>query len=283
MLTNCKNCGATPPQSSSQYSYVCEYCGAKNVDNDYFKVVANTSDIGKSERYARLGLSAFASDEFESAVENFESSILENDGNAEVWIYLALCKSHLLTASNFDRTTKRVDDALRRALELDSTSELVVNGRIAIFETLVRRVATVADYYYETAYKSYVAFGSNKSAASAASPEVEKALDRVAILPKYRVASSSDYVLLLTDSILQCHLYQTKGATSPELESRKSVALGELLALFDENEELIKRNLDARGESVNPVVRLISDARPGRIIVSSVVTKPKGFLRKLFS
>lgn len=282
-MKNCKNCGAAAPATASQHSYVCEYCGTKNVDEEYFKEVARTSDVGKSDRFAQLGINAFVSDEFEAAEKHFESSVLENDRNAQVWIYLALCKSSLLTASNFDRNIKGVNDAVKRALSIDSDSDLVNAGRVAISDKLTQRVASIADYYFETAGKTYHAFGKNKDAATSAVSDVVKGISRISALSDYHVTDSAHYVGLLIDGLGQCLVYEQRGASSEHLIQNRDSIQSELLSIFDANSELVMRCLGDHGSTGRVVTKLLSQLRPGSIVAPQEEKKSGGFLSKFFS
>lgn len=282
-MKNCKNCGAAAPASASQHSYVCEYCNTKNVDDDYFKEVARTADFGKSDRYAQLGINAYVSDEFENAEKHFESSVLENDKNAEVWIYLALCKSSLLTASNFDKNVKAINDAFKRAFAIDSNSEVVNSGKIAIFEKLTVRVASISDYYFETAAKTFVAFGKDKNAANSAVSDLVRGIDRITTLLDYQVTDSSNYAGLLIDGLAQCVIYEQRGASSSSLSTAKNTLLTTLISILDQNEDLIKRSVLDRGSSGRLVLKLLNQARPGIIPAPQEEKKSGGFLSRFFS
>jgi len=282
-MKNCKNCGASAPPVSSQHSYVCEYCHTKNVDDDYFKELARTSDLGKSDRHAQLGINAYVSDQFDAAEKHFEASVLEHDKNAQVWIYLALCKSSLLTASNFDKNIKAIDDSISRAHSIDGDSDVVTSGKIAIFDRLTSRVASIADSFFETAHKTYVALGENKDGASSAVSDLVRGAQRIATLSHYHVTDSQDYAGLVIDGLGQLILYEQKGATSTALDQAKKLLESELLGVFDKNPDLIIRTLDQRGGTGKFVKKLLSAQRSGSIAPPQEDKQSKGFLSKFFS
>jgi len=281
-MKNCKNCGAAAPPSSSQHSYVCEYCNTKNVDEEYFKEVAKTSDVGKSDRYAQLGINAYTSDEFATAEKHFESSVLENDKNAQVWLYLALCKSSLITASNFDKNIKGISDSLKRAEEIDSTSEIISAGRIAIFEKLVSRVSSISNYFFQTGQDTFIALGKSKDAANSATQEIETGINRISTLFNYKIQDSYSYVNLLINGLGHCVLYEQRGATTKSLiESREKIE-GELIEIINVNSELIKRCLQDSGAMGSLATKKLSNLKP-EIISAPPQEEKKGFFGKLFS
>jgi hypothetical protein len=282
-MKNCKNCGASAPSSASQYTYICEYCNTKNVDEDYFKEIARTSDLGKSDRYAQLGINSYISDQFELAEKHFESSIVENDQNAQVWIYYALCKSSLLTASNFDKNIKAINDSISRAQLIDSDSEIVTSGRIAIFDKLVAKIAAIADYFFQTAHKNFVAFGRNREAAGSATTDLMRGIQRIAVLSQYHVVDSQDYAGLLTDGLGQCLFFEKKGASSSSLNQARQLIERELKIILDTNPELIRRTLGGRGEVGRTVAEVLRKSKPDLILEPVEKKKSTGFLSKFFS
>jgi tetratricopeptide (TPR) repeat protein len=282
-MKNCKNCGASAPSLSSSYSYVCEYCSTKNVDDEYFKQVALTADLGKSDRHAQLGINAYVSDQFDVAEKHFETSVLEYDKNAQVWIYLALCKACLLTASNFDKHIKAINDAIYRANEIDSNSEVVKLGHVAIFEKLTLKIANISDYFFHTAYKSYVALGKNKDGANEALPDLLRGVQRIHVLSNYHVTDSHDYTGLLIDGLEQCIIYEQKGAASSALKEAMTLLENEVLKIFDKNQDLVKRTLEERGEVGKSVTRLLNKSRPDSFSLPHKQKKSIGFLSKFFT
>lgn len=282
-MRNCKNCGASAPPISSQHSYVCEYCSTKNVDEDYFKELARTSDLGKSDRHAQLGINAYVSDQFDVAEKHFEASVLEHDKNAQVWIYLALCKASLLSASNFDKNIKAVNDSISRAHSIEGDSDVVTSGKIAIFDKLTSRVVNIADYFFETAHKTYVALGKSKDAANSATSDVVRGAERIATLSHYHVTDSQDYASLIIDGLGQVMFYDQKGANSTALKQTMQSLESELLSVFDKNPDLILRSLDHHAENGNLVRRLLSNQRSGSLAMPPEEKKSKGFLSKFFS
>lgn len=282
-MKNCKNCGASAPPVSSQHSYVCEYCNTKNVDEDYFKELARTSDLGKSDRHAQLGINAYVSDQFDVAEKHFEASVLEHDKNAQVWIYLALCKSSLLTASNFDKNIKAIGDSVNRAQSIDGDSDVVSSGKIAIFDKLTSRTAVISDYFFETAHKTYVALGKSKDGANGALSDVVRGVQKIAALTNFHVADSHDHTGLVVDALGQIIFYEQKGAQSNSLDQAKQALVSEILNVFDRNRELVVRTLEHRGGVGKSVTRLLSTVRPGSITPPPEEKKAKGFLSKFFS
>jgi len=281
-LKNCKNCGAAAPNGTSLHSFSCEFCGTKNVDEEYFRELARNSDLGKSNRFMQLGLNSFESDEFIDAEKHFESSIIENDKNPEVWIYLALCKANLIKASNFNKNIKGVKDAIYRASSIDDSSEIVIFGKIALANCLVTKIQNISGHYFETADKTYVAHGGDKNAAIAASHDLISGLEKIQSLESYVISSDVEYVGLLVSALVKSKSYESKGVVSPELHSLIQHLMTTLLDIFDRNQEVVKLEISSWGENASGVIKLFNENRPNNKLIEPKTTT-KGFLSKFFS
>lgn len=282
-MKNCRNCGASSPAVANERTYVCEYCKTKNVDEDFFKELARTSDLGKSDRHAQLGIMAYVSDQFDVAEKHFEASVLENDRDAQVWIYLALCKSSLLSASNFERNIKAISHSLERASSIDGISDVIASGKIAIFDRLISRTTVIADYFFETAHKTYVAMGKNKDGANAATLDVVRGVQKIAVLSNFHVTDSHEFSGLLVDALGQTLFYEQKGALSSSFDQVKQLLVSEFFNISEENPELVARTLESRGEVGKSIGKYLNTIRPGSVSLLPDEKKPKGFLSKFFS
>jgi hypothetical protein len=281
-MKNCKNCGAAAPNGTSLHSFVCEFCGTKNVDEEYFKELARNSDLGKSNRFMQLGLNSFESDEFIDAEKHFESSIIEDDKNPEVWIYLALCKANLISASNFDKTIKSVKDAIYRASSIDDSSEIVTLGKIALANCLVTKIQNISGHYFDTADKTFVAYGGDKNAAVAASNDLISGLKKIQSLQSYQISADVEYTELLVSALVKSKSYELKGVLSPELLGHIQYLMTTLLDIYDRNQEVVKLEISSWGDNASSVIKLINENRPNNKLIEPKSTT-KGFFSKFFS
>lgn len=281
-MKNCKNCGAAAPNGTSLHSFTCEFCGTKNVDEEYFKELARNSDLGKSNRFMQLGLNSFESDEFIDAEKHFESSIIENDKNPEVWIYLALCKANLIKASNFNKAIKGLNDAIYRASSIDDSSEIVTMGKIALANCLLTKIQIISDHYFETADKTFVAYGGDKNAAIAATNDLISGLEKIQTLQSYQISADVQYTELLVSALVKSKSYELKGVLSPELTRHIQNLTTTLLEIYDGNQEVVKLEINTWGENATGVIKLINENRPNNKLIEPKETA-KGFLSKFFS
>uniref|UniRef100_UPI0040472114 hypothetical protein n=1 Tax=Polynucleobacter sp. TaxID=2029855 RepID=UPI0040472114 len=283
-MKNCRNCGAPASQSTSLHTFVCEFCSTKNVDEDYFKEIAKNSDVAKSNRFIQLGLNAFSSDEFGEAEKHFESSILENDKVPEAWIYLALSKAELITASNFSKNIKGIKDAISRADSIDATSDVVSLGKIAIADSLVKKIKDISGHYFDTADKTFNAFGRDKSAALSSFDDLTSGLSKIEELNVFQVSADFEYSSLLIYGLVKITFYEKHGIPFDKFGSTGRNLLKNLLDIYDRNPELVKQEISEWGLNASKVAKLINESRPSNPIpVQEPASVVKGFLGKFFS
>lgn len=282
-MKNCRNCGAPASQSTSLHTFICEFCNTKNLDEDYFKEIAIKSDVAKSNRFIQLGLNAFSSDEFGEAEKHFESSILENDIVPEAWIYLGLTKAQLITATNFNQTIKGIKDAISRADLIDATSDEVNLGKIAIADCLVTKIKDISEYYFETADKTFNAFGRDKNAALLAYDDLASGLIKIKELNAFEVSADFDYSSLLIFGLVKITFYEKYGISFDKFGSNGINLLTNLLDIYDRNPELVKQKISEWGLNASKVAKLINESRPSNPIpVQKPASLAKGFLGKFF-
>jgi hypothetical protein len=282
-MKNCRNCGAPASQSTSLHTFVCEFCNTKNVDEDYFREIAKNSDVAKSNRFIQLGLNAFSSDEFGEAEKHFESSILENDKVPEAWIYLGLSKAQLITASNFNKTIKGIKDVISRADLIDATNDVVNLGKIAIADCLVTKIKNISGHYFETADKTFNAYGRDKNAALSAFDDLVSGLNKIQELNTFEVSADFDYSSLLIFGLVKITAYEKHGISFDKFGSTGRNLLTNLLNIYDRNPELVKQAILEWGLNASKVAKLINENRPSNPIpVQEPASAVKGFLGKFF-
>jgi tetratricopeptide (TPR) repeat protein len=202
MIQVCRSCGASPPSDSSRVAFVCEYCGTKNVDDQYFIERAKNIDASKADRYFGLGMVAFNSGDYQQAEKQFEQAVQEDDHNLDGWIYLAHTKAKTLKASNFGKHILVAINCIKKAKELDSNAEIVQFGSAAIANSFLAESIGASQYYFDTAEKKLVAYGKNGASAVASEAHSGFSLIRDAFS-----LNPNDSKLIATSSIYA--LYQT--------------------------------------------------------------------------
>jgi tetratricopeptide (TPR) repeat protein len=163
MTQVCKSCGAAPPPSTSHVAFVCEYCGTKNVNDQYFIERAKNIDASKSNRHFGLGVVAFNSGDYQTAEKQFEQAVQEDDLSTDSWIYLAHTKAKTIKPSNFSRHIAVAINCINKAKEIDPNAEIVEYGSAAIANSFLAESNKAAQYYFDTAEKKLIAFGKNGS------------------------------------------------------------------------------------------------------------------------
>jgi hypothetical protein len=174
MIDACTSCGAPVPASFDGYSFVCGFCKAKNVDEAYFKKYAASIDAGKSNRLFQLGVSSYVAGDYSESQKHLQASAVEDDANADAWLYLGLCMAATAKPSNFERNFAAASDYVKKATARGENAEPVQLGQIEIANRFLKSGITAATYYFDTGAKKYLAFGEDRNAAKLAANEFDK-------------------------------------------------------------------------------------------------------------
>jgi len=237
MADHCTSCGASRPASSSNHSFVCEYCGAKNVDEQYFIERAKNIDSNKLDSYLHLGLVAFNAGDFPNAEQKFEEAVKQDGNSADAWIYLAHTKAKTVKPSNFTNSLSIATNCIQRAREIDANAEIVLYGSSAIANSFLARTISAAQYYFETADKRFVAYGKGDPALV---KEVETGFSLIqqafAMAPTESelIAASSCYALT------QCYKFEDRGFSSISRANEK-IYLEKLFQVYSKNQDAAKK------------------------------------------
>jgi tetratricopeptide (TPR) repeat protein len=231
----CKSCGASGRDVSPRGSFVCKYCGTTNVDEKFFKEYASHLDLGKANRLLQRGLTHFDSGDYERAEQHLEASILEDDGNPETWVYLAICKAHTLQVSQFVGRCRTAASCLQRAVDIDGSAEVVQAGKVLVANLLLASSVKSAVYYFDNAEKKFVAFSN---------PAItfDEALNGFEMLDVGRELNPTDSELLASASVvaLGAILHLERHKVQPQLISeRKELYLEQLLTLYDHRPDVV--------------------------------------------
>ena len=269
MIQSCRSCGASPPSNSSHISFICEYCGTKNVDDQYFIERAKNIDASKANRYFGLGLVAFKSGDYQQAEKQFEQAVQEDDHNLDGWIYLAHTKAKTLKPSNFTKNILVAINCIKKAEEIDANAEIVQFGSAAIANSFLSEAIKAAQYYFDTAQKKLVAYGHEGAAGIASELQMGFSLikDAFSLNPNDTklIASSSIYALS------QTFRFDDLGISNPQIKNdrsyffdtfyylyskHKDVAL-EMLAQSPKFESKITALLDKKDKSLSAPVKKV--------------------------
>jgi len=277
---NCKSCGAAATADTSTYSFVCGYCGTKNVDEQYFKDYAAKVDAGKANRMLRMGLNAFNSGDYVQAEKHLEASVLEDDQNPEGWIYLALCKTATVKASHFNKNFDAAKDCLSRASQINPSSEIVQFGILTVGNKFLEASVRSAKYYFETADKKYFAFGENKDAAIAASGEAQNGFAVIRAAFELKPTDAPLVASVSCFAITECFSLEDIKAPKSELEPQKEYFLDRLLEVYDVRPDVVSEESARFSKWQERITRLIQQKRarvptaPRAIEVERLADKP---------
>lgn len=272
MVSSCKSCGASAPARSGLMSFVCEYCGTKNVDEEYFKIYATKVDTQKAGRLLQLGLIGFSSGNYADAEKHLEASALEDINNPEVWIYLSLCKAQTVKASHFNKNFRAAKDCFERAMAIDSNSELVVLGGVELGNRFLAASVKSAKYYFDTASKKYFALGENKDAAKAAVSESQSGLE---VLKTAYELNPTDFTLIARTcsmAVAQCMDMEEKRAPKDSCSEFKSFFAARLRGLYEKRPNdvsAIVREVPVYGTKIGKELAATSAVKSSGKIASS--------------
>jgi len=237
MITNCKSCGASPPSNSSNISFICEYCGTKNVDDQYFIERAKNIDASKANRFFGLGLVAFNSGDYQQAEAQFEQAVKEDDHNLDAWIYLAHTKAKTLKPSNFSKNILVAINCIKKAREIDSHAEVVEYGSSAIANSFLSEANNAAQYYFDTAQKKLVAYGKSGAAGVASEAVIGFSLIKNA----FSLAPSDSKLIAASDiyALSQIYHFSDLGVYSSEIESFGYYFFDNLYGVYSKNKDVV--------------------------------------------
>lgn len=164
MGVKCKSCGAQS-NAVNQLSFVCEFCGTKNVDDQYLQnlAVQKATSEANSKSF-QLGLISIQGNDIAAAEKQFEAAISEDSNNPDAWVYLAYCKAALVKPSNYEKNIGVARQAIQKAKSLTNSSEEVDSGVVLVGGKFLQASVSASAYYLDTAMKKFLAYGENASA-----------------------------------------------------------------------------------------------------------------------
>lgn len=171
MGVKCKSCGAQS-NAANQLSFVCEFCGTKNVDDQYLQNLAVQKAAAEANSKSfQLGLIAVQGNDIATAEKQFEAAVSEDANNPDAWVYLAYCKAALVKPSNYEKNIGIARQAIQKAKSLANSSEEVDSGVVLVGGKFLQASVGASAYYIDTAMKKFFAYGENASARKVAVQE----------------------------------------------------------------------------------------------------------------
>ena len=242
MIENCRSCGAAAPGDGSETSFTCTYCGARNVDEEFFIKRAQNANLAKSGSAFELGLMAFQSGDALQAEKHFESSIQEDENNLDAWIFLALSKAGTLKPSNYEKQFSSAKNCIAKAFKIDPNSETAGYASNWVANFFLSGSYKSSKYYFDTAEKKFIAFG----VASTAIEESKKGFTVIHDAFSLDPTDSSLIIKISTLALINCQVAQSKyGLSSSDADKEIQFFLGKLLALYPSQEQAVQDAIKA--------------------------------------
>lgn len=176
MNTTCKSCGAVGDVSMKTHSFVCEYCGSKNVDESYLKDYASHVNLSASNKSLQLAMVFIGREDFFTAEQHLEACVLEDPNNGDAWLFLAYCKAALIKPSNFDKNFIFAKSCLEKASKFITDTDVALSGQVLVSNKFLSGSVAAAKYYVETGKKKYLAFSGSSQAEEGAYEETSKGM-----------------------------------------------------------------------------------------------------------
>ncbi len=268
MSVKCKSCGAQS-NAADQLSFVCEFCGTKNVDEKYLQnLAAQKASAEANSKSFHLGLVAVQGNDIVSAEKQFETAVTEDPNNPDAWVYLAYCKAALVKPSNYERNVGIARQALHKAKSLANSSEVLDNGVVLVGGKFLQASVEASAYYIDTAMKKFFAFGGDSSARKMAASEAatglgilrdaiqmaDSNLDLVAVSAVFAYAKSFELIKAIGNEKIVADFKHEFGKT--------------LLHVHNQRKELIERELEKYDSSLGKEFKSLL-AKSGVTAVSS--------------
>ncbi|MDH6154947.1 tetratricopeptide (TPR) repeat protein [Polynucleobacter sphagniphilus] len=255
MIDNCKSCGASRPAASSNFSFICEYCGTKNVDDQYFIERAKSIDSNKANSCFHLGLVAFNAEDYTQADLQFQEAVKEDSQNTDAWIYLAHTKAKTLKPSNFEKNLSAAINCIQKAKQVDAHAEVVEFGSSAIANSFLAQAVAASKYYFDTAEKRFIAYGQGTSAVV---DEVEKGYALINQAFSLSPTDSSLIAFASAYALAQTFRFDDEvRISSPVLKSSRSMYSEKLYGIYVKNKEVAENAIGSFKKYQNKIQYLM--------------------------
>jgi len=268
MSSICKSCGAPAGDSASLLSFVCDYCGSKNVNPEYLKQYASKIDLAKANHNLQLALISISSGDFINAEKHLEVSVLEDANNAESWVYLALSKAALIKPSNYSKFFESSIQCLNKAKLIDQNSEIYINGSLLVQTKLLETSIIGAGYYIDTAYKKHIAFSGTSGVVQSAADEALKGFKLIDNANKLTINNSELSVKAIIYACANCIKFKKEIGSISQINNQYDKLIEELSLIYKKRKELVENELslylDQKPEisksllKLNPVTKQIN-------------------------
>ena len=266
----CKFCGAPASNSSNLLSFICGYCGSKNVDPDYLKQYASRLDLAKANHNFQLAMVSINGGDYANAEKHLEASVLGDANNSESWVYLALSRAALIKPSNYSRLFESSIQCLNKAKLIDPDSEVYSNGSLLVQAKLLEASIVGAGYYIETAYKKYTAYSGTSGATLSAAEEAQKGLRLIDNAHKLSINNNELSVKALVYAIANCIMFKKEVGATGLIDDQYKSFLRDLNAIYQKRKDLVlgelasypnqKVDIQKALEKLNPITKRVVTA-----------------------
>ena len=156
----CNSCGAPLEGDPSASSWKCEYCQTVNYNSFILEKRIKDIDFSKSSNLFQLGMSSYEAGDYKLAATQLEKVLIEDSGNSDAWMYLALSATKTADAANFSDSYNKVTVYLVRAAKSGASQETLDIAKNTCANTLAILSLRIIERHFNDARKAIEAFGS---------------------------------------------------------------------------------------------------------------------------
>jgi hypothetical protein len=239
MLNRCVSCGAPAPANRSDFHFTCEFCGTKNVDEEYLKEKAKSIESKTGNNAFESALMAIEAGDFEKATGLIDEALKQDNNNQEILIFHAYCHAALTKPSNFEKNFKVAEISLNKAKNLGDT-EVFTLGKTQVSNMFLDRAESAGNYFFDTAEKKLIAFGDNQSTRQSFLDETLKGINLFEKTIELNPTEKEKKIKILVTAIDKIHSFSGSESSSQEYTNKKKYFFEKLFEIYKDNKEVVE-------------------------------------------
>jgi LSD1 subclass zinc finger protein len=159
-MRECNSCGSPLEGDPLARSWTCAYCKTVNHNEGFLRQHIDKIDFTKAHNLLQVGLAAYGGGDYKKAAHVLERVLLEDATNIDAWVYSALATAYMADMSNYEDFAKKVDSYLRKAVGVDSASDVLAICKSVCANTLGKVALRIVERQYEDAKKAWFSYES---------------------------------------------------------------------------------------------------------------------------
>jgi hypothetical protein len=239
MLNRCVSCGAPAPASRSDFHFTCEFCGTKNVDEEYLKEKAKSIESKTSNSAFESALTAIEVGDFEKATVLIDEALIQDNNNQDILIFHAYCHAALTKPSNFEKNFKVAEISLSKAKKLGET-EVFTLGKTQVSNMFLDRAESAGNYFYDTAEKKLIAFGDNDSTRKSFLDETLKGLNLFEKIIELNPTEKEKKIQIIVTALDKIYSFPGSDSSSQEYSNKKKYFFEKLYDIYKDNNDVVE-------------------------------------------